>query len=438
MPDGNQQLQQRNGQLGALVALTAVPAASLCFVAAALVDPGPGPARRWLVTAGVAFLSSLALSRAGQLDAAGRIVFLTGLATAATMALTGNPPGFAGRSMMLLPLLGISANVLLRRREALAGVGATAALLGIVLAAELLSGAGTPGSPRAALLDFGYAITLVALPAAAARWVLDRAARASERLRDNEQALALANDCLGAEAGRRDALIQELEGRNTELERFCYTISHDLKSPLVTIGGFLGFIERSAAAGDLERLKADMARVDSARRKMLRLLDDLLELSRAGRRMRPFEDVPFAEVVAEARELCDGAIQSRGARLVVAEDLPVVHGDRLRMVQVAQNLIENAIKYSDGDAPLVEVGVRRDALKQVLFVRDHGTGIDPAYHDRIFLLFEKLCPKSEGAGVGLALVKRIVESHGGRIWVESAGLGRGSAFCFTLPLSSQA
>jgi signal transduction histidine kinase len=108
------------------------------------------------------------------------------------------------------------------------------------------------------------------------------------------------------------------------------------------------------------------------------------------------------------------------------------------MVQVAQNLIDNAIKYSDGDAPLVEVGVRRDALKQVLFVRDHGTGIDPAYHDRIFLLFEKLCPKSEGAGVGLALVKRIVESHGGRIWVESGGLGRGSTFCFTLPLSSQA
>jgi signal transduction histidine kinase len=153
--------------------------------------------------------------------------------------------------------------------------------------------------------------------------------------------------------------------------------------------------------------------------------------------MRPSEDVPFAEVVREARELCDGVIQSRGARLTVAEDLPVVRGDRLRMVQVVQNLIDNAIKYSKGETPLVEVGVRRDALKQVLFVRDRGIGIEPAYHDRIFQLFEKLSHEGEGSGVGLALVKRIVESHGGRVWVESEGLGRGSTFCFTLPLPSQ-
>ncbi len=135
----------------------------------------------------------------------------------------------------------------------------------------------------------------------------------------------------------------------------------------------------------------------------------------------------------EARELCEGVIVLRKARLVVAEGLPIVHGDRLRMVQVVQNLIDNAVKYSNLEAPFVEIGVRHDALKQVLFVRDHGIGVAPAYHERIFQLFEKLNPEAEGSGVGLALVKRIVELHGGRIWVESGGVGQGSTFCFTLP-----
>jgi signal transduction histidine kinase len=425
--------RERFGGLSTLVALSAVSGACLSLAAALFVDAG----RWWLVAASLAFASAHWLSRTGRLDWAGRVVFLAAAATAAAMALTGNHRGFADRSMMLLPVLGISANLLLSRREAMLGVGAVLALLGIVLGAELQAGWSTPDSLGAPALDFAYAFVMVAVPAVVSRLLVDGAAQSAERLREKEQALALANECLGAEAGRRETLIQELEGRNTELERFCYTISHDLKSPLVTIGGFLGFVERSAAAGDLERLRGDMARVDNARRRMLRLLDDLLDLSRSGRQMRPSEDVPFAEVVQEARELCDGVIQSRGARLVVAEDLPVVHGDRLRMVQVVQNLIDNAIKYSDGNVPLVEVGVRRDTLKQVLFVRDHGIGIEPAYHERIFLLFEKLSHKGEGSGVGLALVKRIVESHGGRIWVESEGLGRGSTFCFTLPIPSQ-
>ena len=103
------------------------------------------------------------------------------------------------------------------------------------------------------------------------------------------------------------------------------------------------------------------------------------------------------------------------------------------MVQVVQNLLDNAVKYSDGDAPVIEIGARQDALKQVLFVRDQGIGIDAAFHERVFQLFEKLDPEATGSGVGLALVKRIVEAHGGRVWVESDGIGTGSTFCFTLP-----
>jgi signal transduction histidine kinase len=425
--------QGRNGRFAGLVALGAVSGACLCLAGSLLAIAEPGTAWLWLLAASASFSSALWLWHTGRLDAAGRVVFLTAMATAAMVALTGSPRGLDDRGIMLLPVLGISANVLLRRREALLGMGAVLALLGIVLGAELYAGWRTPSSLRAPFVDFGYAFVLVAVPCIASRLLADSAAKSAERAGENEQALALANECLEAEASRRGTLIQELEGRNTELERFCYTISHDLKSPLVTIGGFLGYVERNAARGDLESLRLDIERISSAHQKMLRLLDDLLELSRAGRKMRPFEHVPFAEVVQEARELCEGTLQRRSARLVVAEKLPMVYGDRLQMVQVVQNLIDNAVKYSDGDAPMVEIGVRRDALKQVLFVRDHGIGIDPAYYDRIFLLFEKLNPHGEGSGVGLALVKRIVELHGGRVWVESDGAKRGSTFCFTLP-----
>jgi signal transduction histidine kinase len=201
----------------------------------------------------------------------------------------------------------------------------------------------------------------------------------------------------------------------------------------VTIGGFLPLVEQSAAKGDLEQVRHDIQRVGNARQKMLSLLEDLLELSRAGRRMGPFENAPFAEVVQEACELCEGVLQSRDTRLIIADDLPMVRGDRQQMVQVVQNLIDNAIKYSGGGIAVVEIGVRRDALKQVLFVRDHGIGIEPEHHDRVFGIFEQLRPGEGGSGVGLALVKRIVESHGGRGWVESEGVGQGSTFCFTLP-----
>ena len=112
----------------------------------------------------------------------------------------------------------------------------------------------------------------------------------------------------------------------------------------------------------------------------------------------------------------------------------MVTGDRQRLQEVFQNLIDNAVKYAGGEtAPRVEVGVRRREGGEVLFVRDNGPGVDPRYHDKIFGLFERLDPSVEGTGVGLTLVKRIVEAHGGRIWVESAGEGAGSTFCFTLP-----
>ncbi len=196
-----------------------------------------------------------------------------------------------------------------------------------------------------------------------------------------------------------------------------------------------GFARKDAATGDSERLERDLARVDAAAEKMLGLLEDLLELSRVGLLVDRPEDVAFGEIVDEALELVTGTVCERGVEVEVASDLPVVHGDRARLVEALQNLLENAVRYMGRQAsPRIEIGWRRDESEQVLFVRDNGIGIDPEYHGKIFELFERLDPGgTKGTGVGLALVQRIIGAHGGRIWVESEGEGRGSTFCFTLP-----
>jgi PAS domain S-box-containing protein len=234
----------------------------------------------------------------------------------------------------------------------------------------------------------------------------------------------------------REQLIAELEAQNAELERFAYTVSHDLKTPLVTIRGFLGLVDKDAREGNVERLKTDMARITEATDKMQRLLSELLELSRIGRLMNPPQAMPFEAIVREAVGLVRGRIEVRGVQVDIASNLPTVYGDRARLVEVVQNLMDNAAKFmGDQSNPRIEIGQRGfDADgRPVLFVRDNGIGIEPQYHERVFGLFNKLDTQSEGTGVGLALVKRIVEVHGGRIWVESEGMGKGSTFYFTIP-----
>jgi PAS domain S-box-containing protein len=232
----------------------------------------------------------------------------------------------------------------------------------------------------------------------------------------------------------REKLIQDLEVRNAELERFTYTVSHDLKSPIVTIQGFMGFLEKDALNGDMERLRHDIQRIKTATHKMHTLLGELLELSRIGRLMNPPEEVPFASIIQEAMGNVDGQLNNGKVTVSFSLALPTMYGDKARLVEVIQNLLDNACKYmGDQPNPHIEVGCEAGSDgKTVFFVRDNGMGIDPRYHQRIFGLFDKLDPKTEGTGVGLAVVKRIVEVHGGRIWIESDGLGHGTTFCFTL------
>jgi PAS domain S-box-containing protein len=232
----------------------------------------------------------------------------------------------------------------------------------------------------------------------------------------------------------REELIAELEQKNAELERFTYTASHDLKSPLITIRGFLGFVREDARAGDMERLDRDIQRITDATEKMQRLLGDLLELSRVGRiNNRPVQ-IAVNELIAEVVEILQGRILARNIKIKVAENLPALYGDRPRIFEVFQNLIDNAAKFmGDQPEPCIEIGVNGELNgKPIYFVRDNGIGIAPKFKDRIFGLFDKLDATSEGTGIGLALIKRIVEFHGGQIWVDSEP-GNGATFFFSLP-----
>ena len=231
----------------------------------------------------------------------------------------------------------------------------------------------------------------------------------------------------------RERLIRELEAKNNELEQFTYTVSHDLKSPLITINGFLGYLEEDAAAGDVQRVKNDSQRIREAVDKMRLLMDELLELSRIGRLMNPPEIVSFEDLVREALEILHGQLGVRGIVVKLEPNLPTVYGDRQRLLEVLQNLIDNATKFmGEQPEPKIEIGQQGEENgKPIFFVRDNGIGIASEHHERVFNLFERLDPKTKGTGVGLTITKRIIEFHGGRIWVESEA-GKGATFYFTL------
>jgi signal transduction histidine kinase len=230
--------------------------------------------------------------------------------------------------------------------------------------------------------------------------------------------------------GKRES---ELKDKNAELESFAYTVSHDLKSPLITIQSYAGMVVRDMEAGKHERAQEDLKRIEGAASRMTALLNDLLELSRVGRMMNEPTEVDMNRLVKNTLGQLAGTIGQSLVEVVLEPDLPAVHGDHKRIAEVVQNLIENAIKYKGEQiAPRIEIGTRQDGKERVFFVNDNGKGIDPAHHERIFGLFKKLDANSEGTGIGLALVKRIIEVHGGRVWVESEGEGLGSRFCFTL------
>ena len=213
----------------------------------------------------------------------------------------------------------------------------------------------------------------------------------------------------------RERFIAELENTNDELERFTYTVSHDLKAPLITIRGFLGYLEEDVQSANPERIKSDMDRIIGATDKMQNLLDDLLELSRVGRMTNPPETVSFEAIAQDAVNLVTGHIEARGVQVEITPGLPTVYSDQTRLTQVLQNLVDNAVKFmGDQPEPRIEIGQQGMDSKgdPIFFVRDNGVGIAPEHQKRVFELFNKLNAETKGTGIGLALVKRVIRIAG--------------------------
>jgi len=224
-----------------------------------------------------------------------------------------------------------------------------------------------------------------------------------------------------------------LQEKIVEMERFTLTVSHDLKSPLVTIKTFLGYLKEDMKSPEPERVEKDLAYIQSAADKMERLLDEVLELARIGHKMSPHVSAPLQIIVQEALELVAGQITARGVQVDVTQEPVWITGDRPRLVAIFENLLDNAVKFlGDQPAPRIEIGVESRGSELEIFVRDNGKGIDARHRAKLFGLFEKLDPHTPGSGMGLATVRRIVEIHGGKIRVQSDGIGKGTTFRFTL------
>ena len=229
-------------------------------------------------------------------------------------------------------------------------------------------------------------------------------------------------------------LVAELEARNIELARFNDAVAHDLRNPLVTLKNFLGLAERDLDAGSSDQVGKDLASLGTAIHQMERRVDALFRYSAIGSQRLASAPVEMSELIREALHHIAGPITRRGVEVVVSEPLPPIIGDRVLLLELFEELLANAVKFPGGSpSPRIEITAQEEEDEATFIVRDNGAGIDPAYHERIFRLFEQLDPAAEGSGLGLAMARRIVEEHGGRIRVESEGPERGAAFLVSLP-----
>ncbi|HJW24947.1 MAG TPA: ATP-binding protein [Rhodocyclaceae bacterium] len=227
-----------------------------------------------------------------------------------------------------------------------------------------------------------------------------------------------------------EALMQS----NQELQRFAYVASHDLQTPLRSITGFVQLL-RQAYQGRLDR-QADewIGLVIDNTHRLQNLIQELLTYSRADSQAGPLEPTNLSQVFDDVVAALESEIQATGAE-VFRDELPIVLGDRIQLGQVFLNLIDNAIKYRSAEPPRISVSARREHDEWLISVRDNGIGIAPKHHERIFEIFRRLHTQKAypGLGTGLAICRRVIQRHGGRIWVESE-MGKGSVFRFTLPV----
>jgi PAS domain S-box-containing protein len=231
------------------------------------------------------------------------------------------------------------------------------------------------------------------------------------------------------EVGR---VMLDLERSNKELEQFAYVASHDLQEPLRMVSSYMQLLaKRFEGQLDEKAKKYINYAVDGAVR-MQRLINDLLTLSRVGTRGKSFQRTDSHAVFGDALRNLQAAIEESGS-LVTNDDLPTIRADASQLIQVFQNLIANAVKFRGETPPRIHVSAQDQGGEWLFSVRDNGIGIDPQFADKLFVIFRRLHTRQEypGTGIGLAVCKRIVERHGGRIWFESE-LGKGATFFFTI------
>jgi PAS domain S-box-containing protein len=226
----------------------------------------------------------------------------------------------------------------------------------------------------------------------------------------------------------------ELAARNAEQETFIYTVSHDLRSPLLAIRGMSTVLDEAVAENNAEEVRYSLRRIAANVDKMTSLLDDLLVLSRTARPAERAEDLDLAEVATAVLTEMESRIQATAARVELSGDWPLVRVARTDAYQVLANLLGNAIKFASaaGHAPVVAVTATSEGSAVTLRVSDNGPGVLPAYRERVFGLFQRLDSTAEGTGVGLAIVKRVAERYAGRAWLEDSPFG-GVTVAVTLP-----
>lgn len=225
--------------------------------------------------------------------------------------------------------------------------------------------------------------------------------------------------------------LKELEMKGEELERFNYTISHDLKGPLVTIQGFSGMLEKDLAQGRMDLVKDDLTRIGKAVGTMNNHLNSLLEFSKIIRNFQAIPDCSMEKALDRSLKYHRSVLEGLQCQPQVLSSLPGGYFDPQQMSILWTNLLDNAVKYRREGVPL-EIRAGWDSSRRCYFLEDNGVGIPERFHQKIFGLFEKLNPASPGPGIGLALGRRIVLQHGGNLWVEDPPGGVGSRFCFTL------
>lgn len=262
-------------------------------------------------------------------------------------------------------------------------------------------------------------------------------ARSLNQMRKELKETLVSKDRLIKEAARRKAAMADLERSNQELEQFAYVASHDLQEPLRMVASYTQLLAQRYEGQLDEKANKYIGYIVEGATRMQQLVNDLLQLSRVGTRGAPFEPTDCNEVVQQVLKSLKRTIAETKAGIVV-DDLPVVQADAIQLGQVFQNLIANALKFRGDDPPAVRISAKKNETAWTFQVQDNGIGIDPSFHDRIFIIFQRLHErgKYEGTGIGLAIVKKIVERHGGRIWIESQE-GKGASFFFSIPEKGQ-